>query len=87
MEDLALALKGTASGKGKEEREQSFGMTSTVAVAGSEGGMQQRQLSFREIAQIAAARAYAGGLAGGAAMAVNVTTLMWMRTTINFQYR
>lgn len=28
-----------------------------------------------------------GGLAGGAAMGINVCTLMWMRTTINYQYR
>ena len=27
------------------------------------------------------------GLAGAAAMTINVCTLMWMRTTINYQYR
>lgn len=62
-------------------------MVGAAAVSASEGSIQQRQLSFGEIAQIAASKAYAGGLAGGAAMAVNVSTLMWMRTTINFQYR
>ena len=35
----------------------------------------------------AAKRAAQGGLAGAAAMGINVCTLMWMRTTINFQYR
>jgi len=35
----------------------------------------------------AAQRAGEGGLAGAAAMAINVCTLMWMRTTINYQYR
>lgn len=28
-----------------------------------------------------------GGIAGAAAMSINVCTLMWMRTTINYQYR
>ena len=28
-----------------------------------------------------------GGLSGGSAMAVQVFTLMWLRTTINYQYR
>eukprot|EP00607_Mallomonas_marina_P005558 CAMPEP_0182427398 /NCGR_PEP_ID=MMETSP1167-20130531/17142_1 /TAXON_ID=2988 /ORGANISM="Mallomonas Sp, Strain CCMP3275" /LENGTH=290 /DNA_ID=CAMNT_0024609601 /DNA_START=138 /DNA_END=1007 /DNA_ORIENTATION=- len=35
----------------------------------------------------AAARALQGGLAGAAAMAINVCSLMWIRTTINYQYR
>ncbi len=35
----------------------------------------------------AAWKATGGGLAGAAAMFVNVGTLMWMRTTVNFQYR
>ncbi|CAM9223623.1 unnamed protein product, partial [Ectocarpus fasciculatus] len=32
-------------------------------------------------------RGIQGGLAGGMAMGINVCTLMWMRTTINYQYR
>jgi len=39
------------------------------------------------ILQKAAKRAGQGGLAGAAAMAINVCSLMWMRTTINYQYR
>ena len=39
------------------------------------------------VIQKASNRALGGGLAGGAAMAINVCTLMWMRTTVNFQYR
>lgn len=35
----------------------------------------------------AAYKAAGGGVAGAAAMFVNVGTLMWMRTTVNFQYR
>jgi len=35
----------------------------------------------------AAWKATGGGLAGAGAMFINVGTLMWMRTTVNFQYR
>ena len=35
----------------------------------------------------AARRAGEGGLAGAAAMGINVCSLMWIRTTINYQYR
>merc|ERR1719478_1423735 len=35
----------------------------------------------------AAKKAAGGGLAGAGAMFINVGTLMWMRTTVNFQYR
>ena len=39
------------------------------------------------VLQKAARRAGQGGLAGAAAMGINVCSLMWMRTTINYQYR
>merc|ERR1711953_1159758 len=35
----------------------------------------------------AAVKAAGGGIAGAGAMFINVGTLMWMRTTVNFQYR
>jgi len=35
----------------------------------------------------AAQRAGEGGIAGAAAMAINVCSLMWIRTAINYQYR
>ena len=35
----------------------------------------------------AASRALPSGAAGGAAMGLNILCLMWMRTTINYQYR
>lgn len=43
--------------------------------------------SISEIFKKAGERALQGGLAGAAAMGINVMTLMWMRTTINYQYR
>lgn len=35
----------------------------------------------------AAARSLGGGLPGAAAMGVQVLSLMWLRTTVNYQYR
>jgi hypothetical protein len=43
--------------------------------------------SFREVLQKASASAVRGGTAGAVAMGANVAALMWMRTTINYQYR
>eukprot|EP00541_Cyclophora_tenuis_P001405 CAMPEP_0116550892 /NCGR_PEP_ID=MMETSP0397-20121206/5669_1 /TAXON_ID=216820 /ORGANISM="Cyclophora tenuis, Strain ECT3854" /LENGTH=289 /DNA_ID=CAMNT_0004075753 /DNA_START=107 /DNA_END=979 /DNA_ORIENTATION=- len=43
--------------------------------------------SFKEIMQKASKSAIRGGTAGAAAMGANVACLMWMRTTINYQYR
>lgn len=45
------------------------------------------KLDTNAVLKKALARAGQGGLAGAAAMVINVCTLMWMRTTINYQYR
>jgi hypothetical protein len=45
------------------------------------------QLSFREIIDKSAASAMRGGIAGAAAMGANIGCLMWLRTTMNYQYR
>ena len=44
-------------------------------------------IDTREIFNKAANRALGGGLAGAAAMGLQVVSLMWMRTTMNYQYR
>lgn len=44
-------------------------------------------LSFREVIAKASASALRGGTAGAVAMGANVACLMWMRTTVNYQYR
>lgn len=44
-------------------------------------------LSFNDVMNKAAKSAMRGGTAGAVAMGANVACLMWMRTTINFQYR
>lgn len=43
--------------------------------------------TFREILDKASSSAMRGGTAGACAMFLNVGALMWMRTTVNYQYR
>ena len=40
-----------------------------------------------QILSDAYSKAISGGLAGSSAMVVQVTSLMWLRTTMNYQYR
>jgi hypothetical protein len=47
---------------------------------------QERQPTFNEIMNKAAASALRGGVAGAAAMGANVACLMWMRTTVSFLF-
>lgn len=54
-----------------------------VAPSPAEGG----DVSLSDKLKAAAWKASGGGLAGAGAMFINVGTLMWMRTTVNFQYR
>jgi hypothetical protein len=56
------------------------------AVPDSVGG-EKPKVDAWAIIQKAAKRAGQGGLAGAAAMGINVLSLMWLRTTINYQYR
>eukprot|EP01130_Rhizamoeba_saxonica_P011550 TRINITY_DN47_c0_g1_i1.p1 TRINITY_DN47_c0_g1~~TRINITY_DN47_c0_g1_i1.p1 ORF type:complete len:293 (-),score=58.37 TRINITY_DN47_c0_g1_i1:58-936(-) len=46
-----------------------------------------KEPTWEEIFQKAKTRALYGGIPGAMAMIVQVTTLMWLRTTMNFQYR
>jgi hypothetical protein len=48
---------------------------------------EKEQVELSAVLRKAANRAIGGGVAGAAAMAINVSTLMWIRTTVNFQYR
>jgi hypothetical protein len=47
----------------------------------------QGPVSVRAIMVKSASRALDGGLAGAAAMTLQVSALMWLRTTMNYQYR
>lgn len=46
-----------------------------------------KELTFKEVMDKAAKSAVRGGTAGAVAMGANVACLMWMRTTVNYQYR
>lgn len=47
----------------------------------------KKDLTFKEIMSKSAKSAARGGTAGAVAMGANVAALMWMRTTVNYQYR
>lgn len=48
---------------------------------------EKKELSFKEILDKASKSAIRGGTAGAVAMGANVGCLMWLRTTVNYQYR
>src|SRR6476659_10923561 len=48
---------------------------------------EEPKLSISEILTNARKSAIRGGTAGAAAMGANVACLMWLRTTVNYQYR
>ena len=62
-----------------------FEIQNALVVAAPAEGKAAEPLA--ETLKKAAWRATGGGLAGAGAMFINVGTLMWMRTTVNFQYR
>mmetsp|Transcript_39533 Transcript_39533/g.79834 ORF Transcript_39533/g.79834 Transcript_39533/m.79834 type:complete len:313 (+) Transcript_39533:53-991(+) len=47
----------------------------------------KKEVDMAKILKKAKDSALRGGLSGAAAMAINVGALMWMRTTVNFQYK
>ncbi|GAX25011.1 hypothetical protein FisN_2Lh295 [Fistulifera solaris] len=53
----------------------------------TDASKKEEVLSFSQVMNKAAASALRGGTAGAIAMGANVGALMWMRTTINYQYR
>ena len=50
-------------------------------------GTSTAPLSSNEVIKAAVLKGAKGGTSGAAAMAIQVSTLMWMRTTMNYQYR
>lgn len=58
-----------------------------MSEAGAPIKTEKPKLDTLAILKKAGARAAQGGLAGAAAMAINVCSLMWIRTTVNYQYR
>eukprot|EP01134_Creolimax_fragrantissima_P004502 CFRG4502T1 len=53
----------------------------------SSPSLQKPKKSLQEILSAAGKRALGGGFPGAAAMGIQVTSLMWLRTTMNYQYR
>mmetsp|Transcript_25024 Transcript_25024/g.56302 ORF Transcript_25024/g.56302 Transcript_25024/m.56302 type:complete len:304 (-) Transcript_25024:451-1362(-) len=47
----------------------------------------KKEIDLTTILSNAKAKALRGGLSGAGAMVINVGALMWMRTTVNFQYK
>ena len=47
----------------------------------------EKNNSDKDIFTKAFKRAIGGGLAGSSAMIVQITSLMWLRTTMNYQYK
>jgi hypothetical protein len=47
----------------------------------------KEQKSIMKIFKESGQKAIGGGIAGALAMSINVITLMWLRTTVNYQYR
>ncbi|CAG9467451.1 unnamed protein product [Pedinophyceae sp. YPF-701] len=57
------------------------------ATLATKSAPRQSKSTMKEVMGKAAKRALGGGLPGAAAMAANVLSLMWLRTTVNYQYR
>ena len=49
--------------------------------------MEEKEVNKEDILKKSMNSAFRGGLAGGCAMVANVGALMWLRTTVNYQYR
>ena len=49
--------------------------------------MEENKQTNNDILNKAYKRAIGGGLAGSSAMIIQITSLMWLRTTMNYQYR
>ncbi|CAM9197810.1 unnamed protein product [Ascophyllum nodosum] len=60
---------------------------SSTASSGPSSTPKPEALTTKEILDKSLKRAVGGGVSGALAMGINVGTLMWMRTTINYQLR
>jgi len=57
------------------------------AASASAPKLQQEESHFKEVLRSSASHALGGGVAGGTAMVLQVSTMMWLRTAMNYQYR
>ena len=63
-----------------------FSATATLA-QGQANDASKSKPTTSELLKMSLNRALGGGTAGAMAMGINVLTLMWLRTTVNYQYR
>ena len=61
--------------------------TQAAAAEAAAPRRKSRELTSSEVLKKASGAAFRGGLAGASDQAINVMTLMWMRTVMNYQYR
>ena len=63
------------------------GMQNPVFELSARAAAKEETLDMGEILRKAGRRALGGGIPGAAAMGIQVLSLMWLRTTVNYQYR
>lgn len=81
-----LALHGASAVSGLSMRGLAVAVRSSAAFSGAASSAAEPP-PLGEVLQKAAKRALGGGIPGMVAMVIQVFSLMWMRTTINYQYR
>lgn len=59
----------------------------TMSSSSSSVGSPQSTSTFYDVIASAKREAFRGGVAGASAQVINVFSLMWLRTTMNYQYR
>lgn len=78
----ALVRRSRQEGEGCRPMVLGVAPSPVLICAPAEGGP-----DLAKVLEKAAARALPSGAAGGAAMGLNILCLMWLRTTVNYQYR
>lgn len=69
------------------DTDERVGVTPASTVLGNFIDDTSTEKTWSEVMSKAASKSLGGGLAGAGAMALQVITLMWMRTVMNYQYR
>ena len=84
---MLLAAKGDWPLRNMSVRKPIEARAAPIMAGGAYVASAKEGPDFGAILSKAASRALPSGAAGGAAMGLNIMCLMWMRTTVNYQYR
>jgi len=87
---MMIAVQNEDFVKAQQFKEELDTMTKALPqeqVKAAEKEVKKKQEDIGVIIKKSAERALGGGLAGASAMAIQVSSLMWMRTAMNYQYR